>query len=71
MPLCSTLKFSICDMYNMFCAVLMQHFTQNLFRFYVNYIIQYNLLITVEAIIMFLYKRIICYILENLILFCH
>ena len=44
---CSTLKFSICDICNLFCAILVQHFTHSLFRLYVNSI-QYDHLITVE-----------------------
>ena len=50
MSLCAPLKFGICDIYNLFCAILMQHFTQNLFIFYVNSIRWYHL-ITAEAII--------------------
>ena len=38
MSLCSPFKFGICDIYNMFYAVLMQYFTKKLFlhlsRFY-------------------------------------
>ena len=33
MSLCSPLKFGICDIYNMFCTILIQYFTQNLFIF--------------------------------------
>ena len=33
MSLCSPLKFGICDIYNMFCTILIQYFTQNLFMF--------------------------------------
>ena len=50
MSLCPTSKFSVCDTYNMFCAVVIEYFTQNLFKFYLNSI-QYDRLITVETII--------------------
>ena len=33
MSLCSPLKFGICNIYNMFCTILIQYFTQNLFIF--------------------------------------
>ena len=26
-------EISICDIYNMFCAILIEYFTQNLFRY--------------------------------------
>ena len=48
MSLCFTLKFSICDIYSMFRAIIIQIFAQNLLRFYVNFI-QYDQLITVET----------------------
>ena len=44
------LKFGICVIYNLFCAILMQNFKQNVFIFYVNSI-RYDRLITAEAII--------------------
>ena len=47
MSLSSTMKFSTCDIYNMFCAVLIQYFTH---KIYVNFI-QYDHLITVETIV--------------------
>ena len=47
--LCSTLKFGICDICNIFCVILIQYFSQNLFKFYVN-AIQYVHLITIETI---------------------
>ena len=50
MSLCAPLKFGICDIYNLFCVILMQYFAQNLFIFYVNSIRCYHL-ITAEAII--------------------
>ena len=50
MSLCSPLKFDNWDIYNMFCAILIQYFSQNLFTSYVNSI-QYDHLITVETII--------------------
>ena len=50
MSLFSPMKFSICDICNMFCEILIQYFTQNLFIFYVNYI-QYDHWITIETII--------------------
>ena len=50
MSLCAPLKFGIFDMCNLFYAILMQYFTQNLFIFNANSI-PYDHLITAEAII--------------------
>ena len=50
MLLCSPLKFGICDVYNMFCTILIQYFTHNLFIFYVNSV-HYDHLVTIETII--------------------
>ena len=71
MSLCSPLKFGICDIYNMFCVIHIQYFTQNLFTLYVNSI-QYDHLIRVEAIIIMFFNEANVYLtLENLILFCY
>ena len=50
MLLCSQLKFGICDIYNIFYAVLTLYFAKNLFMFYVNFI-QCDHLITGRTII--------------------
>ena len=46
---CSTLKCGICGICKIFCVILMQYFTQNLLKFYLN-AIQYVHLITIETI---------------------
>ena len=48
--LCSPLKVGIYEIYNIFCVILVQYFTQNSFLFYTSSI-QYDHLITVEKII--------------------
>ena len=71
MSLCSPLKFRICDIYPMFCAILIDLFYTKfiyvLSKFYpvwsFDYRWNYNLT-------MFLYKRNTYFILENLILIC-
>ena len=51
MSLYFLMRFVFFDIYNMFCAIFIQYFTQNLFIFYVNSI-QYEHLITDDAIIL-------------------
>ena len=62
MSLYAPLKFDICDIYNMFWAILMQYFTENfLCKFYTGRSFDYS---RNNNLIMFL--RNICFILENL-----
>ena len=71
MSLCSPLKFSVWDIYYMFCAILIDlfytKFTYILSKFYPvrSFDYRWN-----NNLTMFLYKRNTCFILENLILFC-
>ena len=61
MSLYAPLKFDICDIYNLFCAILMQYFTENfLCKFYTGRSFDYS---RNNNLIMFL--RNICFILEN------
>ena len=62
MSLYAPLKFDICDIYNMFCAILMHYFTEKfLCKFYTGRSFDYS---RNNNLIMFL--RNICFILENL-----
>ena len=69
MSLCSPLKFSICDICHMFCAILVDlYYTKFIYILSKFYTVRY--LITDETIIwlyMFFYKRNTCFILENLL----
>ena len=68
MSLCSPLKFSICDICHMFCAILVD-------LYYTKFIYILSKFYTVRSfdyrwnnnLTMFLYKRNICFILENLL----
>ena len=62
MSLYAPLKFDICDIYNMFCAILMHYFREKfLCKFYTGRSFDYS---RNNNLIMFL--RNICFILENL-----
>ena len=75
MLLCSSLKFIICDIYNMFCAILTHYLTQYTNFIYINSILFISKFYPVRSfdcrwnnnLIILLYKR---NILENLTLFC-
>ena len=65
MSLYAPLKFDICDIYNMFCAILMHYFREKfLCKFYTGRSFDYS---RNNNLIMFL--RNICFILENLFFF--
>ena len=70
MFLCSWLKFSICDIYNMFRTIFIQYFTQNLLTFYANSRIQFDHLIIDDTIIWLCSYRIEIYVLYLKTSFC-
>ena len=70
MSLWAPLKFGIFYVFKMFCAILMQWFTQNLFIFYLNFI-RYDRLVTVETIICLCSYVEEIYVLYLKTLFCY